>query len=318
MLAQRIATLIYVGLGCRPEQSDDMLSRYPLFVSTGYLALNGRPPAGVEAFQVQRLKINRKGETLVENEIRPLIQECDLQELEVIDPHRAWRSEKVFQIGKPWPLGTHQFRRSLAIYAQRSGIVSLPALRRQLQHITKEMSLYYAKGSLFARNYIEDHPEDSKLHMAMEWRDAKPLSEALSYLRDVLLSEDDLFGGAGVFEQQKKERGMLMSRDTTIRKFKRGEMAYKETPLGGCIKVGECDQVGLKVLHTECILGCKNLIGNLPKLDRLIARPRKFVSTLNPATVEYRMEQSDLDVLMEARFQWHAASNRRSSGKRVD
>ncbi|WP_146749853.1 hypothetical protein [Paraburkholderia bryophila] len=206
LLAQRIATLIYGAMGCKPEQSDDVLNRYPLFVSTGYLALNGRPPAGVDAFQVQRLSLNRRRrqESFVEDAVRPLIQECDLRELEEIDPHRAWRSEVEFQVGRRWPLGTHQFRRSLAIYAQRSGMVSLPSLRRQLQHITKEMSLYYAKGSAFARNFIEDDPEDYKLHMAKEWREAKPLSEALAYLRDVLLTEDELFGGAGTFEQQKK------------------------------------------------------------------------------------------------------------------
>ncbi|WP_321882668.1 hypothetical protein [Burkholderia cepacia] len=318
LLAQRIATLIYGSMGCIPEQSDDMLKRYPLFVSTGYLALNGRPPAGVDAFQAQRIKINRRDETLVAAAIRPLIHECDLRELEEIDPHRAWRSEGKFQVGIPWPLGTHQFRRSLAIYAQRSGMVSLPSLRRQLQHITKEMSLYYAKGSAFARDFIEDDPEDYKLHMAKEWREAKPLSEALAYLRDVLLTGDELFGGAGSFEQQKKNRGILMCRDTTIRKFERGEMAYKETPVGGCIKVGECDQVGLKVLETECVLGCKNLIGKLPKLDRLIDRQTKLVSTLDPTTVEYRMEQSDLNVLIDARSKWHGTSETRSNGKRAD
>jgi hypothetical protein len=206
----------------------------------------------------------------------------------------------------------------LAIYAQRSGMVCLPSLRRQLQHITKEMSLYYAKGSAFARNFIEDDPEDYKLHMAKDWREAKPLSEALAYLRAVLLTEDELFGGAGTFEQQKKNRGILMSREITIRKFKRGEMAYKETPVGGCIKVGECDQVGLRVLETQCILGCKNLVGKLPKLERLIDRQAKLVSTINPATVEYRMEQNDLNVLIEARSQWQAASDRRSNGKRVE
>ncbi|SPD37127.1 conserved protein of unknown function (plasmid) [Cupriavidus taiwanensis] len=318
LLSRRIATLIYGAIGSTPKESADMLNRFALFVSTGYLALNGRPPSGVYAFQVQRLRISRKVETLVQAAIKPLIQECDLRELEEIDPHRVWRSEEKFRVGMPWPLATHQLRRSLAIYAQRSGMVSLPSLRRQLQHITNEMSLYYAKGSAFARNFIEDDPEGYNAHIANEWSEAKPLSEALAYLRDVLLSDDELFGGAGAFEQQKKNRGILMDRDTTLRKFRRGEMAYKATPVGGCIKVGTCDRVGLKVLETECILGCKSLVGKLPKLDRLIDRQTKLVSMLDPATVEYHMEQSDLKVLMEVRSQWQTASERRSSVKRID
>ena len=95
-------------------------------------------------------------------------------------------------------------------------------------------------------------------------------------------------------------------------------MAYRETPVGSCIKIGECDQVGLRVLNTECLLGCKNLIGKLLRLERLIDRQSKLVSTLDPELVEYRMERSDLNVLVEVRAQWDAASGRRRYDKRTD
>ena len=91
---------------------------------------------------------------------------------EQIDPHRAWRSEPRFQLGVPWTLTSHQLRRSLALYAQRSGLVSLPSLRRQLQHITEEMSRYYARGSAFANNIIGDN----KHHFGHDWQDAQPVS----------------------------------------------------------------------------------------------------------------------------------------------
>lgn len=314
-VAQRIAMLIYTSMGCTPEKVVGRLNSYPLFVSTGYLPLNGRPPASHPGvYQTQRLRINQKVESRVEAAIRPLIEEQDLRELEEIDPHRAWRTEEDMQIGQPWPLATHQFRRSLALYAQRSGLVSLPSLRRQLQHITKEMSLYYSKGSFFARNFIEDDPEDYKTHMARDWREAKPLSEALAYLREVLFTDEELFGGAGTFEQQKKNKGIVVDREAMLRKFKKGEIAYKETPVGGCVKVGDCDQVGLKLLETDCLKGCKNLIGKLPRLERLIDRQTKLVGMLDPSTVEYRMEQSDLTVLKEAHAHWVESSERRARG----
>ncbi len=72
----------------------------------------------------------------------PIIEEEDIKELEDIDPFRAWHTEPEFAIGKRWPLTTHQLRRSLAVYANASGLVRLSSLRRQLQHITREMSLY--------------------------------------------------------------------------------------------------------------------------------------------------------------------------------
>ncbi len=91
--------------------------------------------------------------------LEPIIEDADIRELEHIDPHRAWRSEEKFHLGKPWLFTSHQLRRSLALYAQRPGFVSLPSLRRQLQHITNEMSRYYAKGSSFAENFIGDDKE---------------------------------------------------------------------------------------------------------------------------------------------------------------
>ncbi|KVT54009.1 hypothetical protein WK55_21995 [Burkholderia ubonensis] len=316
-IAQRIAALIYQSMGHTPEKSAGRINRYPLFVSTGYLALNGRPPATrTEIFQTQWLRTSQRGHSLLNEALRPIIEEQDLRELEDIDPHRPWRSEAGMQVGQPWRLTTHQFRRSLALYAQRSGLVSLPSLKRQLQHITLEMSNYYARGAIFARNFIEDSPSGYNEHIAKEWRETRPESEALAYLRDVLFSGDELFGGAGAFEQQKKDRGVIADRGATLRQFKRGVIAYREIPVGGCIKVGECDQVGLRMLGTGCLNGCKNLVGKLPRLERVIERQTGLVASLDPSSVEFRMEQSDLDVLVATRDQWLAMSKRRHRAKR--
>lgn len=65
-----------------------------------------------------------------------------------------------------------------AVYAQRSGLVSLASLRRQLQHITDEMSRYYARGSAYARNIIGN----DKHHFGFEWQDTQSTSSALSYM----------------------------------------------------------------------------------------------------------------------------------------
>ncbi|MDZ7921694.1 hypothetical protein [Rhodoferax sp.] len=127
----------------------------------------------------------------------------------------------------------HQLRRSLALYAQRSGLVSLPSLRRQLQHITDEMSRYYAKGSSFAKNFIGDDKE----HFGLEWQETHSESAALSYVLNVLLSDDILFGGhANWVEHRLKglDGSVMIDRAATLRRFKKGELAYRETLIGGC------------------------------------------------------------------------------------
>ena len=232
--------------------------------------------------------------------LAPTIKEEDLHELEQIDPHRAWRSEADFQIGKPWRLTSHQMRRSLALYAQRSGLVSLPSLRRQLQHLTEEMSRYYARGSAFARNFVGD----DKKHFGYEWQELQPISAAYSYIINVLLSDDVLFGGHANWVDHRMrgaDGAVVVNREITMRSFKRGELAYRETALGGCTNTDACDQIAIKWLDVDCVSGCRNLVGRLSKLDRVIAAQGKLVSALDISSVEFRIEKADLDTLTAAR-----------------
>ncbi|WP_353557522.1 hypothetical protein [Paraburkholderia terrae] len=82
IFAQRVAAFTYGSMGCKAGRRDDFMNRYPLFVSAGYLALHGRPPAGTDAFQTQRLRITRRFGHLLETALRPVIEDCDVRELE--------------------------------------------------------------------------------------------------------------------------------------------------------------------------------------------------------------------------------------------
>ncbi|WP_216595358.1 hypothetical protein, partial [Chromobacterium subtsugae] len=299
-LAQQIADTIFGVFGVTPQKTEGRTTDHPLFVSVAYLAFAGGTlkPEGnrfrTGSIFLERMKALRK-------RLEPIIEDADIRELEHIDPHRAWRSEEKFQLGKPWLFTSHQLRRSLALYAQRSGFVSLPSLRRQLQHITNEMSRYYAKGSSFAENFIGDDKE----HFGLEWQQAQPESAALSYVLNVLLSNDILFGGHAnwVEHRLKDSKGVLLAdRETTLRRFRKGEISYRETPIGGCTKVGECDQPALNWLHVDCLRdNCRNLVGNLTKLERVIAAQDKMVKALDLSTIEYRTEKADLELLVAAR-----------------
>lgn len=291
--AQKIADLIYSYLEVENKSKDK-----PLFISTAYLNFAGSKFKDV-ILTTSSLNANRYSSLL--KKISPIIEEQDIIELENIDLHRAWRSEKDYQIGKNWPIRTHQMRRSLALYAQRTGLVSLPSLKRQLKHITDEMSMYYSKGSSYAKNLINQ--ED---HFGKEWQDAQPVSSALSYISNVLLSEDTLDGGHGNWVEHRlknnKNTVIMESREETIKRFKKGEMAYKETLLGGCTKVGSCDQPALNWLDTDCLTkGCKNMVYNVPKLEKVIIAQEKLVNSLDKESLEYRTENADLNALISAK-----------------
>ena len=293
--AQRIADVVYGVCEAVPDDGEKGRNEYPLFVSAAYLRLAGSLPAS-DGFSPGLLAFREPPKSC-----RAIIQEEDLRELEHVDPHRAWRAEEKFKLGEVWTFTSHQLRRSLALFAQRSGLVSLPSLRRQLKHITEEMSRYYAKGSAFAKNFIGD---DVK-HFGLEWQATQAESSALSYILNVLLTDDVLFGGHGNWVQQrlsKPDGTVLSDRAVTMKRFKAGELAYKETILGGCTNVGACDKVAVRWLHTACIVdNCKNLAGSLKKLNLVISAQEKMVSSLDCASVEFRTEIRDLETLKAVR-----------------
>ncbi len=295
LLAQRIAEAIYLASGVTPNRDPSEPSSRFLFIAPQIMA-----PRSDLGFT--RLHLNEFVD--LRARLQPTITDADLRELEQIDPHRAWRTEDTFQVGRPWTLTSHQFRRSLALYAQRSGLVSLPSLKRQLQHITQEMSSYYARGSAFAQNFIGD----DKRHFGLEWQDTQPVSQFLSYAAHVLMTDDVLFGAHPnwIDHRLKDNDGIVMfDRTATIKRFKQGQIAYRETPIGGCVNIGDCDLTPNSVLEIECLSKhCVNIVGSLSKLERVIAAQNRRVEKLrqlDPRSPECRNEEADLAVLVATR-----------------
>ena len=301
LVSQKIAEVIYFRGQKTVADSESIPENLPLFVSNFHLGFSGRSLGekagtfkllGIDLYHIEYHELYSR--------LKPTILDCDIQELEQIDPHRAWRSEYKFQVGKHWPLSNHQLRRSLALYAQRSGIVSLPSLRRQLKHITEEMARYYARGSAYAKNFIDD----DKQHFGLDWQKTQPESAAISYCLHVLQSDDVLLGGHANWLNNRPnntEEISLINREETIRRFKKGQIAYKETLLGGCTNVGECKQIAIRVLDVDCINGCTNLVMKLSNLKKIIRAQAQHINRLNTASVEYRQDKADLDILIAAR-----------------
>ncbi|RAR64290.1 MULTISPECIES: TerB family tellurite resistance protein [Halomonadaceae] len=286
-LAQKLANFVYRFINVVPKK----MLETPLFITPGYTGVGTNfiplPEDGVLVPQVMSANEYKRASYLhVE------ITENDVSELESIDPFRSWREESEFSIGSIWPLKSHQFRRSLALYASCSGMVSLPSLRRQLKHITNDMSLYYSQGSSFAKNMLSE----VKDHFIKEYQIAQPIAQSLAYLSDVLLSDERLFGAAGALVTARADGHILAEERKVIeRRFKNGEIAYQETVLGGCIAVNSCDRKALRSL-TACI-GCDKAILKGSKLRRVIGAQERFLEKLNKDSVEYRTEVSELKIL---------------------
>jgi hypothetical protein len=233
----------------------------------------------------------------------PTITVEDIAELKRIDMHRAWEDEPKYALGQQWPFTRHQLRRALALYAHRSGLVTLPTLKRQLQHITQEMSMYYARGSAFAKGFIDT----DRTHFAKEWAETQGLSEYLAYAGQVLFSDERLFGGHAAWVQSRAVQASpvsVYSREHTMRMFGKGELAYRETVLGGCASVEPCKSTPLDWMRLDCLeSNCRNLVVVPSKLQRVIKAQQVTVAKLravDEASVEYRIEAQTLQRLLDA------------------
>lgn len=236
------------------------------------------------------------------------IQAEDLQELAQSDPSRDFYNEPAFAVGRPWPLTSHQFRRSLAFYGSSSGFLSLPTVRAQFKHMTIEMSRYYANHYDNLRTvfgYYDDKKKDFVLpsnHFAFEYQMAMPMSVANQLIADLLFNEEPLFGGTGSYMEKQKERGKAGEiqiedvRADTEKRVKNGEISYRPTLLGGCSKVGRCDSFMLGD-YTECT-SCDGAIIQRKKLVAAIEDAQDELSNYSEDSGEYQIVKAEIDRLV--------------------
>jgi hypothetical protein len=230
------------------------------------------------------------------------VQQDDIRELELFDGFRNWREE--FHLGKPWPLATHQCRRSLAVYLARSGLVSIGSMQVQFKHLCAAMTSYYRRGSSFAVNFLDVDDEEHRDQMVFvdSLEKEQRLAQFLNFEERVITKQDDLWGGEGKRIRKAFERNeplvIISDRQRTKQRFERGEMAFKESPLGGCTKVGSCDR--LSITHiTECI-ECEHSIldeKSIPKIQKQIANLKIERNQYKPGSLFYEHTQREIDEL---------------------
>lgn len=279
-LAQRIARKIQQHHGDSPKAGQQAL----LFPSNN----NAFKTLGNNSFQDALARLRAV--------LCPVIEPSDIEELDQLELARGWARDDIV-VGARWPLAFHQLRRSLAVYAHRSGMVSLPALKAQLQHITQEMTSYYADGFSRAVNLVFD-----KDHFSHEWKAAKAESSYFAYALGVLFSDEDLLGqGAQRMANTVESR----NRQDTLRLFEENKLAYRETPLGGCVSTEDCKTDPLEPIPYDCLeSNCVNLVVFGKRLEHVIKHQEVAVATLasdEAGSVEHRLEASHLKVLLKAR-----------------
>lgn len=230
------------------------------------------------------------------------------EELKAIDPSIDFTDHEFIKEGALWKFKTHQYRRSLAIYSQGSGLVSIYAIREQFGQLLTSMAEYYGNGNKNAKKL--DGRTDEKEHISNYMKQIKPVVSALSFLKNVVLSKSMNFGSDGTYlqknfvakTQEDKEIAILKSSEL-IKKFKNGILHYQETAMGGCTTPYPCENFLLPDFFIYC-KSCEHSIHKIEKIDRLASRQYEYVMKLEknaPESIEYRTSLKKLNAINEFR-----------------
>lgn len=282
------------------------LQELPLFVKSSFMMNNQSIKSRYTIDDVIPTGQQREAELKLDIDSVTVRSEYIDEELKALEPLRNWEDHKWLKVGEPWKFNYHQYRRSLAVYALGSGLVSIFAIKDQFGHLMKLMTQHYGNGSLVAKPLLgAKHRE----HIANYIKKISSYIEAMTFVKNVPFADETLFGGGGVFHEKNQRartpearEQILANMDKTIKDFKSGRMRYKETPMGGCTTIEPCDKHLMPSL-TEC-LSCDMAIHRLSKLDIAIDRQRKFVAVLaqnEPNTIQYRTGVATLQTLEEYR-----------------
>lgn len=290
-LAERISQRI-LALSDLP---DDVM---PLFPSTTYLNLAPTPLEETDYVRLCRSSAVTQEVYGSLNQDRFRIEHSDAEFLDDVDPFRSWVAEEKFHVGKVWRFTHHQFRRSLAFYVSQSGLVSLPALKFQLKHISKAMTIYYCQ-SHSTRGQSKRFMNEFHSYL----NNTRPEASAVAYYRDVLTS-DDAFLGVKSKQIQKivpRELDAIVLKELRgdlERQYRNARIAYSPTPLGACMSLERCS-TRPAILVTDC-LNCKSALISKRKLERVKDRQAALVSACarnSTDDFEYRLESAELERL---------------------
>ena len=241
------------------------------------------------------------------------ISEKDFAELQQSSPERDFNETPEFHVGSIWPTRSHQFRRSLAFYASSSGFVKLPTLKRQFKHLTADITRYYSRNFENINTIFGCYNEETKEfdlpseHFINECQIGANTNIVDLLMYDLLGSSEKLYGKIGGYVERQRDKlrdnEVLIEnvRTETSKRVDKGEIYYRDTLLGGCMKQGKCDSFMLGAI-TEC-LTCDDASIKENKVDIQIEELKEQLTHFEESTGEYQVLLAELTKLLSYKEQ---------------
>ncbi|MEZ8158769.1 hypothetical protein ACED66_21250 [Vibrio splendidus] len=171
-----------------------------------------------------------------------LVTEDDYQECLASNPRSRDRIKTFVIIGKPWPMSTHQFRRTLAFYCVKNRLGTLVALKQQFKHLYLSMTEWYTNGGKLAS--LRDLKVDTKIQQALEEINAETTANKIfkQWHSDEILSGTH---GKAIVKMRGDVPTIYSSWDVIYKAVKDGKLTLHGSMHSYCKSGYDCDMDGV-------------------------------------------------------------------------
>ncbi|WP_135455843.1 hypothetical protein [Vibrio echinoideorum] len=182
-----------------------------------------------------------------------IITEADYQECLTSNPHSLGKIEESVVICEPWPMSTHQFRRTLAFYCVNNRLGTLIALKQQFKHLYLSMTEWYTNGGKLAS--LRDLKVDTKIQQALEEINAETTANKIfkQWHSDELLSGAH---GKAIMKMRGDVPLIYSSWDVIYKAVKDGKLTLHGSLHSYCKSGYDCDMDG--VISPQFCVDCSS------------------------------------------------------------
>ncbi|WCP67035.1 hypothetical protein LYZ37_14620 [Vibrio tubiashii] len=171
-----------------------------------------------------------------------IVMQEDYQECLDSNPRSQEKIKKAIKVGKPWPLATHQFRRTLAFYCIKNRLGTLVSLKQQFKHLYLAMTEWYTNGGKLASR--RDLKVDEQIQKALHEINAETTANKIfkQWHSDETLSGTH---GKTIMKMRGEVPTIYSSWDVIYKAVKDGKLTLHGSMHSYCKSGYDCDMDGV-------------------------------------------------------------------------
>lgn len=171
-----------------------------------------------------------------------IVDASSITECRKLNPQSGGAIDSKVKVGEPWPLLTHQFRRTFACFAVRNNLGHAISIKQQFKHLSLRMSEWYGNGAVEAR--LQSVQIDSEL---INLLNEVAIEQTTAHFNDWFNGDKPLSGsfGKAILAMRNDKPLIYSSWDNLYRMVKEKRLTLHGTLHSYCKNGYDCDMEGV-------------------------------------------------------------------------